>query len=210
MLSSKWRTYFFLTLFSLPSLLYASFLPLAKGAEWIYRVQDEREHRQVKTIVKEEKKVRGEPCFVLETEGRKGKGNSCVAVRKEGYFLLEMAGKSPMGNFSGQALTPPMPVLLVPLAQKKSWSWDGSIVFLLKKWKVRLVSRVEGKERVQVPAGAFTAWKIVSERYFHGKRVGEEVNFYAQGVGSIKSIVVQKGFFGRKRRIVRELVAFHP
>ncbi len=154
-----------------------SYFPLAQGATWVRKAED---GATITAGVTGAKVVGSVRCTVIETksvrDNRERITKTCYEATASGVFVIEtVAGPRTI------VLDPPRPLLLLPPAAGRSWTWspkDSPI-------DVAVSDRWIREETVRVPAGTFRAWKLESVT----KRADMTVHvftWFAHGVGIVK------------------------
>jgi hypothetical protein len=154
----------------------ASYFPLSQGAAWTLR---NRTGQETRGVVVGRKTIRGTACTVQEgtsvREGRELVVWNCYAATAREVLLLETGVPIRM-----IAIDPPRPILVLPPASGKSWTWAP-------KDRPRELTAYEWmrEETVRVPAGTFKAWRLQTTRT-RANRTTVVYSWYAGGVGLVK------------------------
>ena len=152
-------------------------IPLHDGASWTYALST---GQTLSVRVSGRSEAGGRACTVLETTVGGQSTREHVAVTDQGLtaFRVENAFGS---------LDYPTPILRVKLPFKEGDAWEVSLQEGLQLNRYRY--RTEAREEVRVPAGVFSAWKVVASLQLPQ---GEAVlsAWYAPGVGLVKQVYV--------------------
>ncbi len=154
-----------------------SYFPLTTGATWVRRGDD---GGQIAARVAGPKTVGAQRCVAVETksvrDGQERTGTTCYLATAQQVLIVE---STTLGRLL--TLEPPRPLMLLPPAAGKSWSWSPRNAPV----EVKVTDRWLREETVRVPAGAFKAWMLQSVTQ-RGDVTVTVLSWYAPGVGLVK------------------------
>lgn len=171
------------------------YYPVKEGYRWTYKMSTGAQW--IATVTGKEK-IKGVDCFIIETEvGGQKVQKEWMAKTDEGVQYLKM---SSMANGQAQTFNPPVVLIRYPIEQGQEWklgSFMGGTLTGVHK----------GEEEVKVPAGPFTAWKVVMTYAAGEKNSQTRTSWYAKGVGCVKQVMtMQEG--DQKMELNLELTRF--
>jgi hypothetical protein len=157
----------------------ADYFPLQTGYSWTYRNTEEG----------------GYSLKVIREETREGAATGYVVEITSGVKILKTYSKTPGWVLCHSetypehealqaAYEPPRQEMPNPLAIGQKWEWSGKDPTQVDRHES---SRVVGTETVSVAAGKFRAMKVVTEMTGGGAAAKTRTNWYADGVGLVKS-----------------------
>jgi len=117
--------------------------------------------------------------LVVSVTGTRGKikMDTKTAVSDKGVFRVANAGI---------ALASPMPQLKLPITIGESWTYDHETIPGVPPNKMKYT--VAAEEKLELPAGKFTAVRVDMESEVAGAKFHES-RWYAAGVGQVKQVV---------------------
>jgi hypothetical protein len=155
------------------------FIPLKKGAKWIYKFSD----KDVVQSVTGTEKIGTVDTFVVESDMSGQKERMWIAPNAEGMWLHKV--------HSGDSVSElPKPAMLLKYPLKSGDTWESKIP--TGDAIVEYAFENAGEEEVTVPAGKYTAWKIK----MRGKMGGVQFSgtyWYSKGVGLVKQSISSPG-----------------
>ncbi len=176
----------------------ASWLPLAKGAKWTYKTDQEVD--MIYEITGKEK-VGDVECFVVEH--RTGEDR---VMRKE-WLAVDAGGvkvhQGQRGKTTKLSVEKPYLKLKTPFEKGATWTGesktgDGAVI--------TYTAEVIGEEEIEVPAGKYKAWKLsTTAKSEAGGVTGTE--WYAPDVGMVRA-EFDFNFGGSGTAVVYELKEF--
>jgi hypothetical protein len=164
-----------------------TYLPLKKGAKWVYKT-DYDDTTEIVHEVTATEKVGEVECFVVEhrTEFNAGQPDARVRMmrkewlaRGQGGILLHRTQRGP----SEMKLDAPFFRLKEPLKKGDEWNGDAKVGDTPTKWH----QTVEGEEDVEVPAGKFKAWKVRYDIQTGERHRFEGWEWFVKDVGVVKT-----------------------
>lgn len=155
----------------------ASYFPLTAGATWTRKAED---GAQIIARVVGSKTVGSVRCTVIETKTVRGDreraARNCYQATAGEILAIEtVAGPRTI------VLDPPRPLMKLPPAARKSWTWAPKNAPV----EIKITDEWVREESVRVPAGVFRAWKLksVTKREEFTVTI---LTWYAPGVGIVK------------------------
>jgi hypothetical protein len=138
-----------------PPLAAADYWPFREGSTWTFvATVGEKNLTQVITVTKVTKaegKTRAE--LEYKTDGR--------TAQREIYEVdassIQRVAAGPDGS---NKLTPPLPVVQLPMTAGKKWDWKGDVSFGGSTFKGTAQLTVSGPETVKTDAGSFPAMRV--------------------------------------------------
>lgn len=144
------------------------YFPLAVGNTWHYK---RGEQKQLTRVVRQEK-IGDVSCAVLSTEvDGKADPETFIAVQKDGVYHYK-------GN--GFVVEPPMALFTLPPKEGHSWKFDSKLGAFPMKGTSQMA-----EEKIEVPAGKFTAWKVTTEIDLGGAKI-TGTQFMVKDIGIVK------------------------
>lgn len=154
-----------------------SYFPLTPGATWTRKGDD---GTQVSARVAGPKTVASVRCTVLETKtirpDRQTTSRNCYQATDRELLLIEAEAEG-----RTVVLNPPRPVMQLPPAAGRTWTWNRKNA----PSDAKVTDQWLSEEEVRVPAGTFRAWKLRSETK-RGDTTFTLSTWYAPGVGIVK------------------------
>jgi hypothetical protein len=157
---------------------HALYFPVAEGSKWTMEVRygDKAvEHTDVVTKVERKDQV----FLVTVHPEPAGRGAGTV---------FEVSGKGiSRRSFGGEATTDAVPLLRHGVKPGETWSSERKIPGVER---AQLIYTMGNEEKVETPAGTFTALVVVGETVANGKTAIKVTSWYAPGVGLVKSTMI--------------------
>ncbi|MCX6366324.1 MAG: hypothetical protein NTX57_06385 [Armatimonadetes bacterium] len=158
-----------------------SLFPTPVGGYWIYRLVNTK-GEQEKVVVQPS---RGAETAVLASAQISGK------PREELFKITpqEITHLSSSGGNDKVTMKPPMPLLQFPLNFDKSITWQGGVLLRDSLVPSKGHSRLKAIEKVTVPRGTFTAYRvdsILETTTSGGTSTYWTTRWFAPGVGMVK------------------------
>jgi len=161
------------------------YFPLAVGYHWVY--QNESQEQIVREVT-ELQVIDGQVYYIVsEQVGELGApdsylGNYRYQLQSDGILLENYTPAS--RGLTGYAYGPYQPILKIPLANWRTWSWTGRR-FEENKTPVELQITWEAyPETIGLPSGEFSGYRILA--------IGTEgavIRWYAAGVGLVEQSI---------------------
>ena len=164
-----------------------AYLPLGKGAKWVYQVDYDETTLIVHEVTATEK-VGEVECFVMEhrTEFNAGQPDARIRVmrkewlaRADGGVMLHRTQRGP----SEMRLEKPFFRLKEPPKADDEWTGQAKVGEQETTWKYH----VDQEEDVEVPAGKFRAWKVRYEIQTGSSHRFEGIEWIVKDVGIVKA-----------------------
>lgn len=154
-----------------------TYFPLTSGAEWTRKGDD---GSRITIRVVGPKTVGSIRCIVVETrtvrEGSERVVSNCYLATDREVLIVEAAAGG-----RTVVLDPPRPLLMLPPAMGKSWTWSPRNLPV----DIKVTDRWVREETVRVPAGTFRTVKVESSTV-RGDVTITIQTWYALGVGVVK------------------------
>jgi hypothetical protein len=147
----------------------------APGERWTYRVVNGYNGLEVGKMAYEVVSAAGDRFEVRVTDGKSGRSQTRAFLRgwnpESGQYPVGLAmGGLWNGILPGGPVRylPPLPDFRFPLAPGKSWSETVAAADPVtgQQIPVKVVGRVQGMERIRVPAGEFDTIKVIRDLYY--------------------------------------------
>ena len=133
----------------------ADYWPFREGNTWTMAVTvGEKKMTQVITVTKvttKDGKTRAELDY--KTDGR-------LAQREIYEVDASSLSRVAAGPNGANQLTPPVPVVQVPMTAGKKWNWKGEVAFGGQTFQASAQLSVSGPETVKTDAGSFPAMRV--------------------------------------------------
>lgn len=133
----------------------ADYWPFHEGSTWTFvATVGDKKMTQVVTVTKVTKadgKTRAE--LEYKTEGRQAQRE----IYEVDATTIQRVASGPNG---GNKLTPPLPVVRLPMTAGKKWSWKGELSFAGTTLKGSAQLSVNGPETIKTEAGSFSALRV--------------------------------------------------
>lgn len=183
-----------------------TWLPLKKGAKWIYST-DYDENTDLVHEVTGVEKVGDVECFVVEHRSENAQEKRIRKLRVEwlsagekGVTLVRVQ-RGP----SDMKIEKPFPKLKSPLLKNDEWKGEAGA----EENPSRYTTIVEGPEEVKVPAGTFACMKLKVKVESGTRHKAEGWEWYAKDVGLVKTdMTITAG--GEDFQLVSELKKYEP
>ena len=167
-----------------PALPEKTLFPTPLGGYWIYRLVNTK-GEQEKVVVQPSRIVEGSEAVVFASAQASG------PPREELFKITEkkLTHISSSGGKDKVTLKPPMPLLQFPLNFDKSIAWQGGVLLQGALVPSKGHSRLKAIEKVTVPAGTFTTYRVESileTTIPGGANTYWTTRWFAPGVGLVK------------------------
>ncbi|WP_309709507.1 hypothetical protein [Armatimonas sp.] len=161
-----------------------SLFPTPVGGYWIYRLVNTKGDQE-KVVAQPRRIVEGVEAVVLTSAQISG------PPREELFKITsqEITHLSSTGGNDKVTMKPPMPLLQFPLNFDKSIAWQGGVLVRGSLVPSKGHSRLKAIEKVTVPAGTFTAYRvdsILETTTSGGASTYWTTRWFAPGVGMVK------------------------
>ncbi len=183
-----------------------SWLPLKKGAKWVYGTDYDEKTDLVHEVTGTEK-LGDVECFVVEHRSENAEEQRIRKLRVEWLAASDDGVRIHKMRRGVSDLAVEKPFFKVKAALRKDDEWSGEAA--ASENPTRHLTIVEGQEDVKVPAGAYACWKLKVRIESGTRHRAEGAEWYAKDVGLVKSeMTISAG--GEDFKIVSELKKFEP
>ncbi|WP_395089175.1 hypothetical protein [Armatimonas sp.] len=180
-------------------------LPTSPNSHWTYRLTNEENGIEEVTVLPS-RLIDGQTALVLSGK-RKG-----APDREELFYVTN----NEIAQFSAGAaekvtLKPPMPILRFPLKFDETLSWQGGVSLRGALVPSRSKSRLRCVEKIKVPAGTFTAYRvdtILETRLTDGLAHFWVTRWFAPGVGVVRTRYLVKAPGQAERVFTKDLLKY--
>lgn len=190
--------------------------PITQGSAWSYEGDSENVPLTQEAKITSSRQDKG---------NKDGKGHRTVVMawslngkpaQEETYLVTENeVARSKGGEVGETTLDPPLPILKLPLAPGKRWTWQGTLTEPgARPMPATAVAHVAAKEKIKTKAGEFETYRVgiaMNITYLDAagsKQTNATTIWFAPGVGIVKQYSDQKTPDGETRQSSRELTKY--
>lgn len=167
------------------------YYPLPVNAWWKYQSTTNAGNKSDFTfkVLKTEKQADGSTWIQTQTEVPAANSQFLLWYSKPKGLVLEHKMVYPQNNMEA-VYQPVKPLIKNPLSKGDTWTWKGTGMMDVE---IAESSTVSGPEQVVVPAGKFTAMKVVTDVSQGGATVKRTL-WFANYVGMVKGMTESDSF----------------